>query len=329
MKNIFNIKKSIIEKKQKQLPNPKLCALLKIVSTLILFTGLLIISCGKTSVSIDSSTYEPKIMISGLLYPEHPVSNIKITRNFPVGKEIDIQSMDLVTAKVTITDMQSGEVFILTYNPVKFSFEYPGANLQIMYGGSYRLDVSADFDSYHLTASAVTTAPDKGMKILADSSVYGQLYYRQKDANGNLISPTIAFLKSDNTAFYLASVSAEEANTENFIYENPPGMDINKALKKGAKIEDFQFRSAWDRRYNSGNDLVKMEIDWFNFWFYSRYRIILYATDENYYHFFLTHEFVQEIDGNLHEPIFDIEGDGIGYFGSAITDTLYLEVLKK
>ena len=37
---------------------------------------------------------------------------------------------------------------------------------------------------------------------------------------------------------------------------------------------------------------------------------------------------VQEEDGNFHESVFSIEGDGIGYFGSAIPDTVYVEVLR-
>ena len=37
---------------------------------------------------------------------------------------------------------------------------------------------------------------------------------------------------------------------------------------------------------------------------------------------------VQEEDGNFHESVFSIEGDGIGYFGSVIPDTVYVEVLR-
>ena len=37
---------------------------------------------------------------------------------------------------------------------------------------------------------------------------------------------------------------------------------------------------------------------------------------------------VQEIDGNFHEPVFHIDGDGIGVFGSAVTDTVYFSVTQ-
>ncbi len=294
---------------------------------LLLFMG--VTSCGKTSVSIDSRTYEPKIVIAGLIYPDQSVTNIKITRNFPVGVQIDLNKIDLSNATVLLTDLQSGEKYQLTYNYRIGAFEYPRSGLKIKYDNSYKLDVSASFDDYALKASAVTTVPGKGLEIIADSSIIGRLYYRQKDEQGNLVSPTLVYRKSKNAAFYLASITAFYASPENFIYENPPGFDINKALEHGANIQDFQFTSTWDKRFDSGGALAKMEINWFNFWFYTQYGIILYAADVNYYHYFLTHEFVQEVDGNLHEPIFDIEGDGIGYFGSAVTDTVYLQVLKK
>jgi len=38
---------------------------------------------------------------------------------------------------------------------------------------------------------------------------------------------------------------------------------------------------------------------------------------------------VQEIDGNLHEPAFHIEGDGIGVFGAAVADTAYFEIVRE
>ncbi len=297
-----------------------------------IFAQLIILSlfsCRKTSVSIDKSTYEPKIVIAGLLYPEQPVDNIRISRNFPVGEDVELQRIILSMALVMITDLYSGKKYYLQYNITRAVYEYPYDDLKILYGNSYKLEVNAEFDGYQLYASAVTTVPEKGLQILADSSIYGRMYYREKDEKGRLITPTITYNKSRGAAFYLASIIAAYAGVDNFIYENPPGLDIKKALGKGAQMQDFQFTSAWDKRYDNGGKLAKMEIDWFNFWFYSPYRIILYAADKNYYHFFLTHKFVQEIDGNLHEPLFDIEGDGIGYFGSAVTDTIYMEVVKK
>ena len=60
----------------------------------------------------------------------------------------------------------------------------------------------------------------------------------------------------------------------------------------------------------------------------SRYEIIIYAADTNYSSFLQTFDEVQEDDGNFHEPEFRLEGDGMGYFGSAIADTVALEVIR-
>ena len=43
---------------------------------------------------------------------------------------------------------------------------------------------------------------------------------------------------------------------------------------------------------------------------------------------FQTYKNVQEFDGNFHEPRINIQGDGIGIFGSAIADTVFLKVKK-
>ena len=71
------------------------------------------------------------------------------------------------------------------------------------------------------------------------------------------------------------------------------------------------------------------EVGWFHLWFYTTYRIIGYAGDENLKNYFLTHGNVQEMDGNFHEPEFNIEGEGIGIFGSVIADTLEITILEK
>ena len=73
--------------------------------------------------------------------------------------------------------------------------------------------------------------------------------------------------------------------------------------------------------------LSSMRVNWFGLPFVGRYRAIVYAADGNFKDFFLTHATVQDIDGNFHEPILHVEGDGVGVFGSAIVDTVYFEVL--
>ena len=71
-----------------------------------------------------------------------------------------------------------------------------------------------------------------------------------------------------------------------------------------------------------------MNLPWYTFNFYDHYRIIVYASDDNYKDFFMTYQQVMEMDGNFHEAKFNIEGDGIGVFGSVIADTVYVDVVR-
>ena len=302
----------------------------KIIQYVILALALsLLFACGKTSVQIDESTYEPKIVINGYLYPEERPTRIFITRNFPVGATIDKEKIALTDADVTITDLSDGSVHPLVFNGAFGFFESTDSDWRIAYEQSYRLQVNATIDGQALSAASTTTVPGPGLQIDLAHSVYGDLYYRQKDENGNLISPRVAYRQSPDAAFYLLSVAGLDASVESFIYENPVGTDIRKAMERGANIEDFQYRAKWTRPENSSGGLSIIEINWYMIWFYGRYRLILYAGDRNFYHFYSTHRNVQEPDGNLHQPLFDIEGDGIGVFGSAVTDTVYLNILKK
>ena len=291
--------------------------------------GLLILSCGKTSVTIDEHTYEPKIAINGLLYPGQPVSKIKITRNFPIGQTIEKDKIALAGADVWITALPQEKLYKLSFNIDSGYFEYLNDDLIIDYERSYRLDVQATIDDQHLSATSVTTVPGRGLEILPNLSVYGDLYYRQPDpASGRLITPVVAYNQSPKSAFYLLSISALTANFDNFIYENPLKQDLREMVDNGARIESFQYRARWTRPREMKDCACSIEVNWFAIWFYSRYRLVLYAADDNFYHYYMTHRNVMDMDGNLHEPVFDIEGDGIGVFGSAVTDTVYLNILK-
>jgi len=285
-----------------------------------------IFSCGKTSVSIDERTYEPKIVIIGYLYPNQPITAIRISRNFPIGSVIDKADIALRDADVRLTDLADDRTFQLVYNPDSSYFEYRGTVLKIGYGKSYRLDVAASIENTYLEASSVTTVPEKGLVINPDESIYGAMPYRLQNEAGEIISPRIVFEQSPDASFYLLSINAMDASLETFIYDNPFGFDIQDALDGGATINDFKYRARWTRPENKSGEYSIIEINWFLIWFYGRHRLLLYAGDQNFFHFYNTHRSVQEIDGNLHEPLFDIDGEGIGVFGSAVTDTVYLNI---
>ncbi len=292
------------------------------------FSILLLSSCGTPTISVDESTYEAKIVINGFLIPGNPVSKIKIDRNFPLGQTIDKNDIPLSGAQVQITDTETGTVYPLTYNSDSAWFEYSGTGLNIDYGKTYRLNVTATVDGQQLQVASQTTVPDAGLRIKRDASVFGDLVYRQMNTDGKLISPLVVYEQSGNSAFYLLSISSLDADESTFIYENPMGQDLKKMLKRGRKIEDLQYGGKWKRPDNQNDGFSFIEVNWFRIWFYGSYRLVLYAGDQNYYHYYNTYNNVMGMDGNLHEPIFDIDGDGIGVFGSAVTDTVYLNILR-
>ncbi len=296
----------------------------------IIFLSLIILlinSCGKTSVTIDQNTYKPKIVIHGILHANRQVSDIKISRNFPVNVQISKDDVYLPDAIVMITDILTDSTYTLVYDYQNNSFYSHLWNLYIQPGKSYKLEVNATIDGKNLYATSTTTVPKGDFYISRyQSNIFREIPYRERDNDGNLIYPTIKYKQAENAAFCLLSLTAlgrpgaAIPRLENsFIYENPFGINLRQAIEEeGFRIEDFQYSSRWSKPQYPDNGLAVMEINWYQIWFYGDYNLTIYAGDQNFFNFYMTHGNVQEIDGNLHEPLFDIEGDGIGLFGSAI-----------
>lgn len=222
---------------------------------------------------------------------------------------------------------EAGAEYALTYNPDNATYEYDGSDLLIEYSKSYTLEVQAMIDGKELSARSTTTVPRPGFEILEEKSILGSMVYRQRDENGELIDFEITLNRSPGTTFYAFSLTALDADTSTFIYDNPFGdFNTDDVLDD---FNDFKYTFDWiqDTPLEAGESTL--EIFSFYTWFYSDYRAIVYAADRNFKDFLQTHEQVQEIDGNFHEPAFHIEGDGIGVFGSAIADTTFFTVLRE
>ncbi|NOY59431.1 MAG: DUF4249 family protein [Calditrichaeota bacterium] len=292
----------------------------------LMFAALLL-SCGDAVINLDKETYSPKIVIDGYVLPHHKVDNIRISRNFPLNEKINIMDFPLKDANVSITDLNAGKNYPLTFNFGQLGFEYRKSDLEIKEGNSYRLSVSAEIDGKKLTASSTTTVPLDGFHIDRNVSQLDPLKYREKDENGDLRFFTISFKHSASTDFYALSIVAQEASMETFIEDNMFG------LEKKELDEDFlnrlKYEASWAQTSRSSDGITTIKILWLDTWFYGQYRAILYAGDNNFKQYFLTHNNVQDIDGNLYEPKFFIDGDGIGVFGSALADTVHFNVLSE
>ncbi len=299
---------------------------------ILLSAVTIIFSCGKGVVDLGESNYDPKIVVQGYIYPGHRVEKLYITRNVPLSQNINITLPSIVIpdADVRIRDMQTDSLYSLTYNPDEYWYEYIGTDLQIGYGKSYRIEVSAMIDSHQLSARSVTTVPQQGFSIRHSESRLDSMSYRMK-IDEALQFFRIRFNRSPNTDFYLFSFTALDGDSSTFVYspENPfadaDTQDVVKDLPYFKYTTDFAFNTPLDTNASRYTD---KEILWFSLWFYGNYRAVLYACDRNYRDFVLTYNDVQEWDGNFHEPRMKIEGDGIGVFGSMITDTAYFRITR-
>jgi hypothetical protein len=291
---------------------------------------LLIYSCGEGKVSIGPENYESKIVVDGFIYPEQPVQNIRITRNIPVATAVNRQSLVITDALVTLTDMATNRAYDLAFSSENYSYEYSGHDLLIDYGNAYRIDIDADIDGQNYWTRATTRVPQKGFEIL-DSLCRDTLRYYERDGNGRVLKPTIVFRRSPDTDFYAFSIIALQASVESFIYP-PTNVYIPHTIEKSDVEENLtSLLYSRDEIFNTptSEGITVKEIEYFHVMFYGWYRVVAYAGDKNFKDYYLTKNSVQEIDGNLHEPVFHLEGDGIGVFGSAIADTLYFKILKE
>jgi hypothetical protein len=295
--------------------------------TLFVLSLFFIMACGEGIVTIDESNYEPKIVVEGYLYPDKPVSGIRITRNLPVNTNVFRNDLILWDAKVSLTDLTNDPDirYELTFLAESLYYKYTGNDLYIKHGSSYRLDVAAKIDGTELYTSSTTTVPLKGFRIL-DSLSTDSIYFYQKDKMGNVLKPTLVFQRSEANDFYAFSIVALDATPTTFIYDHPWVRDINEE-DVIENLDDLKFsrETIFNTPEAIGNSTLYIE--YFHTLFYGRYRITGYAGDKNFKDYFFTHANVMEIDGNLHEPKFHFQGDGIGVCGSAITDTLYFKIL--
>ncbi len=289
-----------------------------------LICALLGFSCGGGTVNIDQ-TYEPKIVIQGTLFPQQR-AEVKIMRNFPLGTVVDRNKIVIRDARVVIFEEDRTQ-HNLRFNINKQSYEQLDPNLVIDYGKTYTLEVDATIDGQQLSAKSTTRVPQAGFEILESKSVLDSMVYREKDENDEVKLFDVRFNRSPGIDFYAISILAIDADTSTFVYDNPFGdLDADDVLDD---FDDFRYAFNWiqDTPLEAGES--HMEIFWFFTWFYGKYQAIIYAGDKNFKDFLVTHDQVQEIDGNYHEPAFHFEGDGIGVFGSAIADTVNFWVLRE
>lgn len=290
---------------------------------LLVLVILLCLGCGEGTVKIDKSTYQPKIVVNGLLYTAKAISDIKITRNYPLNTTIMPDEEYITDAFVTISN-EYGITDTLNYSPTHYYYS-TNHTLEIIGGEKYTLYVSADIEGHALWTTSSTIAPHLGFSINDELSTTGNIKYNQYYIDDIKVSPRIIFNRTIGAEFYGLSAVAVNADDSTFIKDNIFGVKPDNLEEN---INYFKYIYYWAMPDNSVQGLSTIELPWYLIYFYSPYRLILYAGDINFYHFFVSHQNVMNIDGNLREPLFHFDGDGIGLFGSAIRDTIYFNVIR-
>lgn len=301
----------------------------KIAILMLTILALIIQSCGEATVSVTNISYEPKLSIEGFLIAERAPEKIRINRNFPVNAQLRNMSLIPENMLATITDVASGTVYDLTFHPSSTNtdsnwFDYTGGDFIVEPGKNYRLDVSGEVSGKVLNASAETTVPLSGFEITAMN--FDQLTYRQPGENGEVSRFFMTINRSPGTTFYLNTIHALDADLSTFVYNNPFFNIDRKDIEENMHRLSFQMRWIQDTPDSAGE--TEIEIFWSDLWFYSQYELVVFAADNNYKDFIQTFGRVRETDGNFHEAKFNIEGDGIGVFGSMIADTAYISVTE-
>lgn len=277
--------------------------------------AFLLAGCGKSGVNVDNAPYTPKIVVEGYLYCGETVSNIRLTRNFPIGSQVDTSNLNLTP---------SGNDVKASINGVALSFD-PGTQtyytnqISVGYGKSYTLDVTANIAGSELHTTSTTTSPQNGFAVL--NKDIGDFQY-------NSASLAVKFIPSPGTGFYAFSIVPDTAGTANFIYNNVfrNTLDSSRVAKN---LNDYKFRDEIDDNINSYSVTVySLPIRSNDTWFYGKYTVVAYAGDTNFADYVLTAPNVQQIDGNFHEPVLIFQGDGIGVFASAIADTATFSIVK-
>jgi hypothetical protein len=272
-------------------------------------------ACGNPGVNINNAPYQPKIAVEGYLYCGQTVKDIRLMRNVPIGTPVD-------AGKLSLTP--SGDYVTATINGSALSFDpqtqtYYNDQMAVEYGKSYKLEVSAKVDGVQLHTTSTTTTPLPGFAVA--EKALGTFRY-------NSDSIAINFTPSPGTTDYIFSVVPDSVSTANFIYNNVFTSRLDSSMV-AKNINNYKFGGSMLTDISpQTRSSFSFKVENYFTWFYTSYRVIVYAADKNFANYVLTAPSVQEFDGNFHEPVLIFQGDGIGVFASAIIDTVRFTIRK-
>jgi hypothetical protein len=302
---------------------------IKYILLLFLISGILF-SCGTGTVEVENKSYEPRIVIEGYLEANSNSMSVRLTRNFHLDTDLTKTNVLLNPdeTEVFVTCLDDDKIYELTFTKkqsqdlLDYVWSYQAADFLVENNKTYKLDVSTTIDGKRLYASSQTTVPASGYRITDLNTDI--LPYRQYDEHGHLQQFEVSFDLSPDVHLYVAAIRALNPTVETFIYDNP----YEDVEPEDVDVDDQRLNYEVIFNIDERPGKTTMGIEWDNFQFYDDYKVYIYAADQNYREFSASYGSVQELDGNFHEAVFNIDGDGIGVFGSIITDSVSCRVIK-
>lgn len=209
------------------------------------------LSCGEGVVSVTNQSYQPRIVVSGLLIAGHPVEDIHVSRNFRLDENLNETPVFLTEAAVLLIDEDEAANYPLTFVDSP-SFEKRGfawlgdTPLVVRAGGTYSLEVRATVEGQELFTRATMTVPVSGFEIV--NLTPERTEYRARDEAGDVIIPEVTIERSPGTTFYLLTAVPLDMSVDSFIYgnffwhEDPRNIDLF----------DFDYEFEWIQNTPAG-----------------------------------------------------------------------------
>jgi hypothetical protein len=285
---------------------------------------IILLSCGEPTVDLNSNLYKPLIVVDSYLIVGQKVENIFIKRNFNIAS-VNADNRYIDNATVSITDLSNNQKSTLIYQTAQKSYSDQTNTLGLVKEKTaYRIDVEATIDGKTLSTSSTTNTPSNGFCIINKSDQMKKYPVSNDDRYSNRFA--IDFTLSNDATSYIFIFKALDTKPSSYIR-------FPRNVYLAAEVSDADFiyevgeiSHLAIQNLNSDISSYNKKIEWSNFNFVSRYRVMVLAVDKNYKDYFYTVNDIQDIDGSFVHPQFHFEGDGIGIFGSAVADTIFFEV---
>lgn len=274
-------------------------------------------TCGKNP---NTTNYQKEIAIFGFLWGNKPMTAdraIMITYTQPIDKSYDLERSVIHNANVTITEINSGNVYILQ------DTEQPGFyfNNSLVPGPKMEYVLNIEVDNKIVTATT-TVPPILGIQtnLIQDKvdSVYqddlsknNPIFIECEDAD-QIIVVDMYCNESWENAEYINPFWGQEKPDEAGNYGGQDGNSEPRHIIASAKFRDL---------LSFANYPGKHVIDWYSSMivFFGSNSMQVMAIDDNYYDFININEYPELQSG--------VNG-GIGVFGSACGETFQLYILK-